>query len=123
MRSPVFFLWGRLGEFRERDFCFFSCSQCVPMGFSKVFLNSQVVPQDVPNSTWVSSPIICPKFNSHVHKLERLAIKHLFVFCDLGSKEVLLLESAQCSRKKLVLGQSIWSLPKRKNVWAHPWTN
>jgi hypothetical protein len=50
------------------------CSHYVPMGFSKVSLSYQVIPQDVPNSTWISSPIICPTFNSHVYKLKRLAI-------------------------------------------------
>jgi len=39
--------------------------------------------------------------NSHVYKLKRLTIggAHLFLFCDSGSKEVLLLTSAQCSKK------------------------
>jgi hypothetical protein len=80
MRSPVFFFWEGWGRCGKGIFCFFSCSQCVPIMFpwgSQRFLefsSSQVVPQDVPNSTWVSSPIICPKFNSHAYKLKRLAI-------------------------------------------------
>jgi hypothetical protein len=66
MRSPVFFHLGGLGEVWERGFLFLlfpMYSHYVPIGFSTVSLSSQVVPQDVPNCTWVSSPIICPKFN------------------------------------------------------------
>ncbi len=33
--------------------------------------SSQVVPQDIPNSTLDLSHMVCPKFNSHVYKLKR----------------------------------------------------
>ncbi len=63
-------------------FLFFPCSQCVSIKLSssphqvpKRFSNSQSVPrwvpQDVPNSTWVLSYVVCPKFNSPVYKLKR----------------------------------------------------
>jgi hypothetical protein len=67
----------------DRDF-FFPCSHQVSKGFS----SSQNVPtcisQDVPNSTWVLSHIVCPKFNSRVNKLERwnLGEPIFFLFCN-----------------------------------------
>jgi hypothetical protein len=77
MRSPVFFLWEGRGTCGKGIFVFSLVLNVFPLcshGVSKVSLSSQFVPQDVPNSTWVLSPIICPKFNSHVHKLERLGL-------------------------------------------------
>ncbi len=59
-------------------FWFFRFSQCVPIMFS---MSSQIlkgfpsfqsvfkcIPQDIPNSTWVLSHMICPKLNSPVYK-------------------------------------------------------
>jgi hypothetical protein len=51
---------------------------------------------------------------------------HLFLFCNRWSKEVLLLKSAQCS-KKIGDGQTNMAPSKKqklkRKVWAHPWTN
>jgi hypothetical protein len=46
----------------------FPSSQCVPLSSQNV---PKRVPQDVPNSIWVLSPMVCPKFNSHGYKLKR----------------------------------------------------
>ncbi len=75
-------------------------SQSVIVTFPKGYPSSQSFPPDVPNSTSVLPLMVCPKFNSHVCKRKRLPIEgaHFFLFFDLGSKEVLLLGSAQCSK-------------------------
>jgi hypothetical protein len=68
--------------------------------------------QDIPNSASDLSHMVCPKFNSHVYKLKRLAkgvVGKGSTFVSillLGFKEVLLLGSAQCS-KKSTMDQSI----------------
>jgi hypothetical protein len=43
----------------------------------------------VPNSTWISSHMICPKFNSHVYKLKKWSlVEHIcFHFATGGPKE------------------------------------
>jgi hypothetical protein len=86
---------------------FFSCSQSysheVPTGFPKGSPSSQFVP----NSTSILSHT---KLHSHVHKLKSWGA-HLILSRFLGSEEMFLLGSAQCS-KTLVMGQSIWPLPK-----------
>jgi hypothetical protein len=63
-------------------FLFFPFSQCVPIMFS---MSSQILegfpsfpkcfqmhsfPQDIPNSTWVLSHMVCPNLNSPVYKLK-----------------------------------------------------
>lgn len=80
-----------------------SYSHEVPTRFPKGSPSSQFVP----NSTSILSHT---KLHSHVHKLKSWGA-HLILSCDSGSKEMFLLGSAQRS-KKLVMGQSIWSLPK-----------
>jgi hypothetical protein len=59
-------------------FGFFPCSQCVYIMFS---LSSQrvpkCVPQHDPNSTWVLTHMVCPKFNSHVYKLKTWQVSRL----------------------------------------------
>ncbi len=84
---------------QEGFFGFFTCSQCVPIRFPKGSSSPQVVPQDISNSTSDFSHMVCPKFNSDVYKLKRWALgEHIcLLLCNLGSKEVLLLGSAQCS--------------------------
>jgi hypothetical protein len=58
--------------------------------------------------------MVCPKFNSHVYKQKRWAIG----VC-MGAK--------RCSSwgmpnvpKKLMMGQSIWLLKKKKKLLTHP---
>jgi hypothetical protein len=56
-----------------------SCSQSVP----------KYIPKNFPNSTLVLFNMVCPKFDSHVHKLKRWATGqriHLFLFCNWGPK-------------------------------------
>jgi len=80
---------------------FFSyCSHHVPMGFPKAFPSSQVIPQDIPNSTSVLSHMVLPKVHPHVYKLKRVSHRgaHLFLCCNLGSKEI------HDVPKKLVMG-------------------
>jgi hypothetical protein len=97
MKDPVFFFWGV-----ERDtgiFLFFSLvpnvfissSQCVP----------RCVPQDVPNSTWVLSHMVCPKFNSPIYKLKRWnpGVHICFYFASGSLKRCFYWGHAQCSQK------------------------
>jgi hypothetical protein len=60
-----------------------SISQTVP----------RCAPEDVSNSTWVLSHMVCPKFNSHGYKLKRYLGEHVcFYFATQDpTKEVLLL--------------------------------
>ncbi len=56
-------------------------------------------PKDVPNSTSILSHLVCPKFNSHVYKLKRYSkLGHICFYFTPGSRELLLLRSAQCSK-------------------------
>ncbi len=86
MKGAVFSFWGGA----ERGTFFFppwfpSSSQTIP----------KCIPQDVPNSTWV-----CPKFNSHVYKPKRWIVReHICFYFVTGSKELLPLRSAQCSKR------------------------
>jgi hypothetical protein len=45
--------------------------------------------------------MVCPKFNFYVYKVKRSAVGEYICFCFVagGSKEVLPLGSAQCSKK------------------------
>jgi hypothetical protein len=95
-----FFFWrggggGGLGA-ANRDFLvllplFPSTSQCVP----------RVVPEDVPNSTWVLFHIVCPKFNSLVYKLKRSnpGVQICFYFATRGPKRCFYWGHAQWSKK------------------------
>ncbi len=106
MMDTVFSFWGWGGR------NYFLCLSLVPNVFSAC--SHQVlkcVPQDVPNSTWVLSHTVCPKFNCPGYKLERSNPKggHLFFFCNWGPK-VLLLGACPMFQKQLLMGQSIWLL-------------
>jgi hypothetical protein len=62
---------------------FFPCSQCVLIRFPKGYPSSQVVTQDVPNSTLDYSHMVCLKFNRDVYKLKRWTLgkgAHLVLF-------------------------------------------
>jgi len=62
MNCTVFFLFEEWVG-REKDFLFFS-------PYSQTAL--KYIPHDVPNgNTSVLSPMVCPKFNSHAHKMQR----------------------------------------------------
>jgi hypothetical protein len=50
-------------------FVFSPYSQNVPIKFSSSQSVPKCVLQDVPNSTWVLSHMVCPKYNSHVYYL------------------------------------------------------
>jgi hypothetical protein len=88
------------GGVEEGFFGFFPCSQCVPIRFPKGSSSPQVVPQDIPKRTSVFSHVVCPKFNSDVYKLKGWTVgDHIcFLLRNLGSKEMLLLGSAQFSK-------------------------
>jgi len=79
MRGPVFFLLGGAAQWEGN---LFPCSQCVLIMSSQ---GSQVLLQDLPNSISDLSHLVCPKFNSHVYKWEKVSIRGvpLFLFCDL----------------------------------------
>jgi hypothetical protein len=108
-----------LGEGTEGFFFVFSlfpmCYYHVPIEFQ--FLSgsqsSQLVTQDVPNSTSELFHMVCPKFNSDVCELTRWAIWTTFVsVLWLGPKEVLQLGSAQCCEKI----DHVWILQKTKKT-------
>jgi hypothetical protein len=100
MRGAVFFFLGRKGGGWFSALLF--CSYDVPYVFPK---GSPSCSQNVPNSISLLSHMVNPKFNSHVYKLKKVHYvehigAHLFLYCRWWSKEVLLLRSAQCSKKK-----------------------
>jgi len=64
------------------------------------------VAQDVPNSTWVLSHMVCTKFNSPVDKLKSRGA-HLFLFCKWVRRGASIGGMPNVP-KKLVMGQSIW---------------
>jgi hypothetical protein len=74
--------------------------------------------------------MFCRKSNSHVYKLKKVGHRraYLFLFCYLGSKEVLLL-GEECPMFKKSGDGPINVLPfkflkkKKKKVWVHPWTD
>jgi len=94
----VFLFWRGRGR---GIFCVFSLvlndSHHVPPRVPKC------VPQDVPNTTWVLSHMICPKFNSHVYKLKRWNLG----VCILGVQR-----GAGMHNVPKKLGQSTWLLKK-----------
>jgi hypothetical protein len=73
MNGPIFlFLTGWV----EMEFFVFSpYSQNVPIKFSSSQSVPKCVLQDVPNSTWILSHMVCPKYNSHVYYLNRWYIR------------------------------------------------
>ncbi len=54
---------------KKRCSLFSMCSQHVFIMFLWDSPSSQVIPEGVPNSTWILSRMVCPKFNSHIHNL------------------------------------------------------
>ncbi len=71
-------------------------------------------------------PYGLPKVQLPLYKLNKVKSRgaHLFLFCNCGSKEVLLLGACPMFPKKLLIGQSIWLLKnKKRKLWAHPWSN
>ncbi len=66
IHAGLFFPFGSGVGWAELFFVFFSCSECIPQGFSSSQSVLTCIPQDVPSSTWVLSHIVCPKFNSYV---------------------------------------------------------
>jgi hypothetical protein len=93
MNGPVFFFLR--GGRRERDFLF---SSLFPSSSQSV---AKYAPQYVPNSTPALSCMVLPKVQHPCIQTEKAKSRgaHLFLFCNWGSKEVLLLGHAQCSQK------------------------
>jgi len=102
-------LWGRHWEIGEhvrntmilehiRDFKKNLCSQCVPIMIPKHFQVPKYVPQDVPNSTWVLSLMVCTKFNSPVYKLKSRGACY-FYFASGGPKRCFYWGHARFSQK------------------------
>jgi len=119
--DSVFFC---LAEGRGRLFLFFPL---FPNVFPWGSPSSKVVPQDFPNSTSALSHMVCAKSNSHVYKLKKVGHRraHLYLFCYLGSKEVLLLgEECPMFRKSgdgpINVPPFKFLLKKEKEVWVHP---
>jgi hypothetical protein len=57
-----------------------SCFHKVSIKSPKGSTSSKVVPQHVPNNTWIiSHTMVCPKFKPHVYKVKRWAIGSTFV--------------------------------------------
>jgi hypothetical protein len=61
-------------------------------------------------------PYGLPKVQLPLYKLNKVKSRgaHLFLFCNCGSKEVLLLGACPMFPKKLLIGQSIWLLKNKK---------
>jgi hypothetical protein len=81
MRALVFFF------LEGEDFMFFFYgSHHVPMGFPKAFPSSQVVPQDIPNSTSVVSHMVLPKVQLPCIQTSKVGIgEHIsFYVANLG---------------------------------------
>ncbi len=79
--------------------------------------SSQLVPQDILNSTPVLSHMVCPKFNCLMYKVKRWAIGSIFVFiiwmvvprgASIGTRSMFF--------KKMMMGQSIPLQKKKENV-------
>ncbi len=116
---------------------FFPCrSQCVPImspnGFPVVNVlasSSQTVPrcapEDVPNSTWVLSCMVCPKFNSHGYKLKRLYLgEHTcFYVATQDPKRCFYWGHAQCSYKIADGPMNMAPIKIKKRLGAQPWSN
>lgn len=123
-RGVQFFpFWkGGVGRWGKGSFPFFTmCSHHVLI---RLLLSSQRIPQ-VPKLFPKMFPI-APLFDLLWFAQSSTSMyinwkggdhreKHvLFLFCNLGSTKVLLLWSDQKFQKKLVMGKSIWPLPKKK---------
>jgi hypothetical protein len=101
MMDPVFVLSGvGGGEFFLKLFLvlnvFSTCFHHVPLRFPKFSSYSE----SVPNSTSILSHMVCPKFNSHIHKL------------PLGK--------AQWSKKVTDRSMNMAKGKKKNKFWAHP---
>jgi hypothetical protein len=79
--------------------------------FPKGFQVPKYVPQDVPNSTWVLSHMVCTKFNFPVYK-QKSRGAHLFLFPKWVQRGASIGDMPNVP-KKLLMGQSIW-LPENK---------
>jgi len=80
--------------------------------FSKGSQVPKYVPQDVPNSTWVLSHMVCTKFNSLVYKLKSRGA-HLIFILQVGVQRGASIGGMPNLSKKLLMGQSIW-LPENQ---------
>ncbi len=85
MRGPVFSFLRRRGVGRNFRH-FFLSSHHVPIMFPMCSHEILKFSQNAPNSTFVLSHMVCPKFNSHVYKLKRWALgrTHLFLFLQMA---------------------------------------
>jgi hypothetical protein len=103
MNCTVFFLFEEwVGG--EGFFVFFSYSQTVP----------KYIPNDVPNgNTSVLSHMVCPKFNSHVYKLQRWNPGGSTFVSILRSKRGVSIGTCPMFQRNLLMGQSIWLLWKK----------
>jgi hypothetical protein len=77
------------------------------------------VPQDVLNSTWVLSGMVCPKFNSHGYKLKRwyLGEHTCFNFATQDPKRCFSKGHAQCSDK--IADGPINAAPFKRNLKSY----
>jgi len=77
----------------------------------------KLFPKDVPNSTSILSPLVCPKFNSHVYKLKRYSkLGHICFYFAPGVQRPASIEKCQMFQKIWSWGQSMWLLhQKNKN--------
>jgi hypothetical protein len=118
MNGPVFFFLFEKKEEGGGIFWFFPlfsmCSHHIRIKFSKSSQSvHKCVPQHDPNSTWVLTHMVCPKFNSHVYKLKtwNLVWKHIcFYFAVGGSMKCFSIGACPNVPKKLLMGQSMWLL-------------
>jgi hypothetical protein len=59
--------------------------------------------------------MVCPKFNSHVHKLKRLVIREYICFYfAIGVQRGASIEECSMFPKKMLMGQWIWLFQKRR---------
>jgi len=93
-------------------FGFSSCSQCVPIMFSKDSSNSRVVPQDIHNITSELSHMVCPKFKYKLRKVSH-RVASFVLFCAKGPTRYFHLW-VLIVPKNLMMGQSIWLFCKKK---------
>jgi hypothetical protein len=101
---------------------FLPCSHHVP---KFPMCSPDVFPQDVPNSTWFLSHIVCPKCNSPLNNLKRWSAGvHIWLyFATGGPKSCFYWGHAQCS--KIIVDGPINMAPLKikKKLWLHPWSN
>jgi len=122
----IFPFWGSVGVGRVFFFFDLPCSQCVPNMFSSCSLEVPQVPKLFHNAFPVASqfyPIWFAQSSTliYINWEGRLLRIHLFLFCNWGSKEVLPLGSAQCS-KKIAVGPMNMALSK-KNLKSYEHTH